>query len=455
RRIEKALAITKAQSLYVDGIHSSMISRLCDVRNVEQEMNAPASRWNKPSISGATPAYLQFTSGSTASPRGIVLTHANVFANLELIRKVFQHDQNLVAVSWLPLYHDMGLVGHVLAPMFVGGTSVLLPPVAFVRDPLNWLRTISRYRAVSSGGPPLPYDLCTQHRSKLDEKLDLSCWKNAYVGAEPISPDVLRRFAAAYAEFRFNETSFLPCYGLAEATLFAAGARADEGLKLSRGKGAVRELVGYSCAQSDILIVDPETGKTQPNGEVGQIWLTGASVAKEYFGDEQATAEAFKPDENGKRYLRTGDLGFVDREHLYVTGRIKDLIIVRGVNYYPEDIEETVRASCDYVRPHVTVCFSIPGGTTEDLVILQEVKTATVADANEFFTAVRDAITHQHGLQVAAIMLVRAGSLPRTSSGKISRRHCRDAYLAGNLREWTTETRTRVTRVEHEPIAII
>ncbi|MBC7910628.1 MAG: SDR family NAD(P)-dependent oxidoreductase [Pyrinomonadaceae bacterium] len=446
----------------------------CEIICTSQETPTPA-RYVRPDFSSASPAYLQFTSGSTSQPRGIVLSHENILANLELTRSVFNHDERLITVSWLPLHHDMGLIGHVLAPLFVGGTSVLLPPAAFAREPLQWLRAISRYRAMSSGGPPFAYDICAQQRGALEDDLDLSCWTNAYVGAEPVPFDVLEDFARAYAPYGFRRAAFFPCYGLAEATLFVAGASANDGLNLYANNGTERKLIGYSCQHGglEVRIVDPESGAEQPDGQVGEIRVSGRSVAQSYFHDEEASRSTFVTSHTGgdtRSFLRTGDLGFLNNSVLYVTGRLKDLIIIRGNNYYPEDIEATARASHELLRHAASASFSVPGRPTEELVVTLEVKPVTQAGWQELFAAARDAIAQEHGLQVAAIVLIRRGGLPRTSSGKISRSACRDAYLRGTLSEearWQSnstkseeDVRTQIASFSAhqgspEPIAII
>jgi acyl transferase domain-containing protein/acyl-CoA synthetase (AMP-forming)/AMP-acid ligase II/surfactin synthase thioesterase subunit/acyl carrier protein len=478
-RLQRVVNKTMARRLYVaEGNFIALKTPLtgpgCDIICAPEHSASPA-RYVRPDVSGVSPAYLQFTSGSTSQPRGIVLSHENVLANLELIRRVFKHDERLITVSWLPLHHDMGLIGHALEPLLVGGTSVLLPPAAFALEPLHWLRAISHYRAMSSGGPPFAYHLCAQRAGALERGLDLSCWSNAYVGAEPVSFDVLEDFARAYAPHGFRRAAFLPCYGLAEATLFVAGESAVDGLKISRDNGTARKLIGYSCkhGELEIRIVDPESGTERPDGQAGEILVSGRSVAQEYFDDKEASSRAFvtaAAGEDARSFLRTGDLGFLHDGVLYVTGRLKDLIIIRGKNYYPEDIEATVRAGHELLRHEASASFSVPGRATEELVLVLEVKPVTKSGWPALFAAARDAIAQEHGLQTATIILIRRGGLPRTSSGKISRSACRDAYLRGALSEearWQSSRadsdeseRLRVEPFSHhqsspEPIAII
>jgi acyl transferase domain-containing protein/acyl-CoA synthetase (AMP-forming)/AMP-acid ligase II/surfactin synthase thioesterase subunit/acyl carrier protein len=479
-RLRRVVEETRARFVFLtpEGYQALAASDLppdCQLITDGEQFEASAAAWRRPEVSSSSPAYLQFTSGSTSRPKGVVLKHENVLANLELLRQVFANDRGRV-IGWLPLHHDMGLVGHLLEPLYDGGTGVLAATDFFALNPLNWLKAISQYRGTSSGAPPFAYDVCARRASDAPPDLDLSCWKNAYVGSEPVSANVLESFAQAFAPYGFNPRSFFPCYGMAEATLFVAGRRATAGLKLkthSEGK-LKRQLLSYPLIreQMDARIVNPETCEDLPTGAVGEIWLSGPSVAEGYYGNTEATQETFVEatfNQEARTFLRTGDLGFLDDDELYITGRLKDLIIIRGANYYPEDLEATVRESHPRLEQLSNVCFSTTGRATEELIVVQEIKPSSKEDWPEIFEAIRNGLALEHGLQVSAIVLIRRGSLPRTTSGKVSRFTCRDAYLSGTLQQeaiWRNgtvkedtikveATAQRETDFSTEPIAVI
>ncbi|WP_245721535.1 fatty acyl-AMP ligase [Nocardia crassostreae] len=315
-------------------------------------------------------AFLQYTSGSTSNPKGVMVSHGNLAANQEMIRQAFGHDENSTFVGWTPLFHDQGLIGNVLQPLYIGATCVLMAPSTFIRKPLLWLAAISRYRAHTSGGPNFAFDACVTHAALAGvPDLDLSSWRVAYNGAEPLRADTLGRFAETFAPHGFSEKSLYPCYGLAEATLLVtgsvpgAGARtleADiEALRHGRVVPATdphaenlpsRVLVssGRTLPNEDVCIVDPETGRLCAPDRVGEVWVSGDQVAQGYWETPEVTAQTFQarcPDRPGYRYLRTGDLGIRVDGELYVVGRLKDLIIIRGRNHYPHDIEHTVQTA--------------------------------------------------------------------------------------------------------------
>jgi amino acid adenylation domain-containing protein len=416
-----------------------------------------AEAWRAPDLSRATLALLQYTSGSTAAPKGVLLTHGNLLHNSALIQRCFAHSPASRGVIWLPPYHDMGLIGGVLQPLYGGFSVVLMSPLAFLQRPLRWLEAIARYGATTSGGPNFAYDLCVR-KSSPDQRaaLDLSNWQVAFNGAEPIRPATLERFSAAFAGSGFRREAFYPCYGLAEATLIVAGGQAGDPpimrafqadalarnrvIETARAQGDdVRVLVGCGRSQPDqqIVIVDAEAGTRCAAGQVGEIWLAGPSVAPGYWERPAETAQTFSArlsDDQAGPFLRTGDLGFVLDDALFVTGRLKDLIIIRGRNLYPQDIELTIERSHPALRPGSGAAFAVEVAGEERLVVVQEVERGVRdLDVAAVVGAIRQAVAEQHEAQVYTIALIKAGSIPKTSSGKIQRHSCRARFLADEL----------------------
>jgi acyl-CoA synthetase (AMP-forming)/AMP-acid ligase II len=367
----------------------------------------------------------------------------------------------------------MGLVGQIIQPVFVGIESVLMSPLAFIQRPSRWLSAISRYSATHSGGPNFAYELCIRRVSEEQKAaFDLSSWEVAFNGAEPVSSDTLKRFAADFACCGFRADALYPCYGLAESTLLSAAPRQGRGLmlfeadaeRLQHGVAAAAGLMSNSrtlvgCGRSwldgDLSIVDPDGGRRCAPGEIGEIWVRGSNVASAYWNHPEASARAFGarvPDTGEWPYLRTGDLGFLRDGELFVTGRIKDLLIIAGRNHYPQDIEHTVEASHVAIRPGSCAAFGVSMEGEERLVIAVEVepsrasKGQTPGDddsagkarlAEELEGVVRRAVAREHELHVAAIALVKAGGVPKTSSGKLRRQSCREAFEQDRLSLWS------------------
>ena len=414
---------------------------------------ADPEAWLDPGIGPGTVAFLQYTSGSTAEPKGVVLTHANLLANQRMIERAFAQTAGSTIVGWLPLQHDMGLIGNMLQPLWLGARCVLMPPTAFLQKPLRWLRAISRYRGTTSGGPDFAYDLCARRIAPADrEGLDLSSWSLAFNGAEPVRAATLDRFAEAFAPCGFRREAFYPCYGLAEATLFVAGGttgrppvvRAFSAPELERHRGLaadgaenVRRLVGCGAPppEQELAIVDPEVRVRLAPGEVGEIWVRGPGVAAGYWRDEEETERVFRAFLAGGEgpFLRTGDLGFVDGGELFVTGRLKDLIILRGRNVYPQDVERAVEASHPALRAGGAASFAIETEGEERLVVIQEIERGRGKEAGEALAAIARAVAEEVEAQPHEVVLLRAGTLLKTSSGKVQRRACRDAWLRGEL----------------------
>ena len=415
-------------------------------------------------------AFLQYTSGSTSQPRGVVVTHGNLLHNLELIRIGFglptaeSHGPVQSAVFWLPAYHDMGLIGGILSPLSLGITSYLLAPATFLQRPLSWLETISRTGATISGAPNFAYELCTQKISD-DERaaLDLSRWKLAFCGAEPIDAGTLHEFAETFAPRGFRADAFYPCYGLAEATLMVSGGAGPSRprvLRANRERLAAHELVdvngtpgalplvscGRPLGNQEVVVVDPNTGERRPVGAVGEIWIRGNSVASGYWNHPEELRQTFggRLADGSGPFLRTGDLGsFVDGE-LFVTGRLKDVIIIRGRNIYPQDVERTAGEAHEAVETGAAFAVGEPGH--EELVVVHQVARAhRKDDLGPVIRAIRAAIVEEHEVDPQAIVLLRPMTLPMTSSGKVQRRRCRELFEAGQLEKLADWSRPLVS----------
>ena len=387
-----------------------------------------------------------------------MVSHRNLIENSEMIRIALGNTRNSTHVSWVPLYHDMGLILNVLQSFYVGALCVLLAPVSFMQRPLSWLRAIHDYRAEVAGGPNFAFDLCVRrHRPEEIHGIDLSCWKVALNGAEPIRASTIDRFAATFAPYGFDAKSIHPAYGMAEATLLISAGRRGTGpitRRIDRDALQRNQIVAPAKAQDAqilvgcgrrlvgerLVIVDPETRMSRGPGLLGEVWVAGPHVAHGYWRNPEATASAFRArtaSGGAQSWLRTGDLGFLDENgELYITGRIKDLIIIRGINHYPQDIEETVQDCHTALRRHCGAAFSVPDHNDEEqLVLVQEVERTFRRQiaVEEIIAAIREAISREHEIAAREIVLIRTGSLPKTSSGKIQRRLTRQMFLAGTL----------------------
>ncbi len=474
-----------------------------------------AANFRPEKLTASSLAFLQYTSGSTGDPKGVMVSHGNLLHNLALMRQGLMMPDASRWVTWLPMYHDMGLIGGILEPMFMGGSSVLISPAAFLQRPICWLQAIATYRGNISGAPNFAYDLCVDKTtSEQRATLDLSSWQLTVCAAEPVRRETLRRFADAFAPAGFSRHAFYPGYGLAECTLQVTGgygpaepvslavsraalgqqrvllrdgseegvgevlAGIDEGSEASNGHGpsngagpsnghgpshghgpaptrltrrsgdaAAQNFVGCGRVRLDqqVLIVDPEVRTRCDDDEIGEIWVAGPSVAQGYWNRPELTAEVFQArladvsqvpqDEGGEGpFLRTGDLGFFHGGELFVTGRLKDLIIIRGRNHYPQEIELTVERCHSALRATGGAAFAVDIEREEQLVVVHELdRQHRDADRGEVLAAIRRAVAEEHEVTPYAIVLIKAYSIPKTSSGKIQRRACRQAYLEDRL----------------------
>jgi acyl-CoA synthetase (AMP-forming)/AMP-acid ligase II len=432
-----------------------------------------AGRWTRPDIGPSTVAYLQYSSGSTGLPKGVMLRHASVLHNLALIVENGScdeeggHDRPPPFISWLPMFHDMGLISSVVEPVYAGYDAVLMPPMAFVHRPFGWLRAVSDAGRANAAAPNFAYELCAR-RSKPDQRarLDLSGWQIALVGAEPVRARTMRLFAETFAPCGFRPEAFFPSYGLAESTVMVSGGPVGRGavtrtfdahalaagqVRLAGPGAKSQELVGCGQIQPSLTVVVTRPGTDVPcaEDEVGEILVSSPSVGDGYWNAPEETERTFRARVRGygeRDFLRTGDLGFVFGDQLFVTGRIKDVIILDGLNHYPHDIELTVGTSHPAIREGFCCALSVDDGNGERLVVLAEVGysrqiVAESQDAtapgrvtrDEVATAVRRAVTAEHGITVSDVMLLRLGTLPFTSSAKIQRMECRARYQSGDF----------------------
>jgi acyl-CoA synthetase (AMP-forming)/AMP-acid ligase II len=430
--------------------------------------------WQKPPINGDTVAFLQYTSGSTGTPKGVIVTHGNVLHNSAIIYRAFGHHNHSKGLIWLPLFHDMGLIGGVVQPLYGSFPVTLMSPVALVQKPFRWLEAISEYQATTSGGPNFAYDLvCRTATPEKLEQLDLSSWDVAFSGAEPVRWDTLKRFAEIFGPCGFKPEAFYPCYGMAETTLFISGGHKHQtpnilwvdpvalehnqviqtqetSLANNPQSRKTRSLVscGFPWLADEVMIVDPQELTPRDADQVGEILVSGKGVGLGYWDKPEDTETTFRVYVEGRGpYLRTGDLGFLQDGELYITGRIKDMMILWGRNRYPQEIEATLDTCHPAIRAGHSAAFSVETELGEQLIIAAEIERRYLRNLNveEVVNAIRQAIAEQNTVDVFAIVLLKTTTIPKTTSGKIQRRACRTKFLEGSLDsvgQWRLDTET-------------
>lgn len=452
-----SLAATTADLMDTAGALFNQVAELSGINWLATDSlpESAAGDWREFQIDADLTAFLQYTSGSTGKPKGVMLTHDNLLYNAAMVYTAFEHNEEDKYVSWLPTFHDMGFMAGILQPLYAGIPAILMSPLSFLQNPARWLQAISEHRGTISGGPNFAYDLCLRKIGPEQRaSLDLSSWKVAFNGAEPIRSETLERFASVFKPCGFSPEAFYPCYGLAEATLIVSGGlqsnpptvKAFEAVALENrrlvmaqagAKGAINFVgCGFTLLDQEIKIVDPESLVACPSGTVGEIWVSGPSVAKGYWNQADETERTFRArlaDTGEGPFLRTGDLGFIQDDELFVTGRTKDLIIIRGLNHYPQDIELTAETAHEALRPGCGAAFSVELEGEERLVLVQEIDRRRAPDTDAVIKKIRQAIAEDHDLQLYAVVLIGPGAIAKTSSGKIRRQACRSMFLSNSF----------------------
>jgi acyl-CoA synthetase (AMP-forming)/AMP-acid ligase II/alkylation response protein AidB-like acyl-CoA dehydrogenase/acyl carrier protein len=446
--------------------------RWIDTEQVALEL---AEEWLDPAVSRDMLAYLQYTSGSTSTPKGVMISHGNLMFHSAYLKKACGYTPDSITVTWMPYFHDYGLVEGLIQPLYNGTPCFVMSPFAFIKRPIHWLQAISRYKGTHSQAPNFAYDQCVRRISPEQRStLDLSSWRAAGNAAEPINPKVIESFFTAFEPYGFRWNAFCPAYGLAEDTLLVSSSQQTDAPVLCKLDAAaleknrivdafkydniVRTVVGCGRLVGDtkVAIVNPETLTQCEPDEVGEIWVSDPSVAQGYWNRPEETDRTFRAhlaDTGEGTFLRTGDLGFLKDGELFITGRIKDLLIIRGTNHYPQDIEWTVQRSHPVLRSEHGAAFSVDVDGEERLVVAQEVERHhRNLDVNEVVEAIRQAVAENHELEVYAVLLLKTGSILKTSSGKVQRQASRAGFLDGSLNVVGTWTANKVAKLEQETV---
>lgn len=400
-----------------------------DIKNRKDDIT------NLPEVDPNDLAMMQYTSGSTGDPKGVMLTHHNLIYNQACIKEAFGHHGLTIVVGWLPHYHDMGLIGNILQPLYLGRPAILMSPNDFVQKPILWLEAISKYKATTTGAPCFAYDLCVKKIPEIKSgELDLSTLEVAYIGSEVVVDNVLNEFDTRFKNTGFKQDAFLPCYGLAEATLLVSGSKgkrkiySDERNLISNGKT-------YGV---NVKIVDDKTCQELEDRKIGEIWINGPSVAKGYWNKDEMNKEIFGARLAGDAhsYLRTGDLGFISNGELYVSGRLKAMIKIRGLNYFSEDIELSLQNSVMSLKRFGGSAFAVQDNYVEKLIIVHEIEKIYIGQLNytNLIEEMQETVVRNFGILPSDVVLVPEWSIPRTSSGKIIREICKEKYLANELK---------------------
>lgn len=453
RDADASLLLGTSSDLAWAGTMLRQIDRLRELVATDAADTSLADNWTPVPLDRETVAFLQYTSGSTSTPKGVMVRHGNLLANLAQMEHALDVP-NAIACTWLPAYHDMGLIGGILQCWYSGRRNIVLTPIAFFQQPQRWLQAISAYRATTTAAPNFAYDLCVRKIALEDaRKLELSCLQLALSGAEPVRATTIERFVETFSAYGMRREAFCPTYGLAEATLMVANTVRNAGptvasfdgtaLVLNRAERAdakaphARTLVGSGqvAEGQHVAVVDPLTHASLADGQVGEIWISGSNVAAGYWGrpeDSDATFRAHTATGAGP-FLRSGDLGFYHAGELFVAGRLKDLLIVHGRNHHPHDIEQTVEACHPALKPHGGAAFSVDDEGRERVVVVHEVQRPKRYDLDAVVHTIRRAVLEAHDLVVDSVVLIRQGSLSKTTSGKVQRHACREQFLAGTL----------------------
>ena len=420
---------------------------------VNNDISTVVNDWQKPTITPESLAFLQYTSGSTGKPKGVMITHQCILDNQKMLKLAFGNNNNSIGLGWLPLFHDMGLIGLVIQALYVGRPSIFMSPVAFIQKPVRWLQAISRYKATTSGAPNFAYDLLCRHVTPQQrENLDLSHWELAFCGGEPIQMQTVNQFCQLFSSCGFRREAFYPCYGMAEATLLITGGKRgtfpifkyvnemalENNLVVTNSHKKAGFLpiisVGKTWLDAQIKIVNPHTLQPCFSDELGEVWISGSGLGKGYWQDAKRTKETFQANIKNTQetsFLRTGDLGFLEGEELFITGRLNDVMVFWGLNYYPQLIEQTVAECNPALKQNCTAAVSVKQGGEPQLIIVSEIDRSyrKSLDFDEIVAQICWSVFDKYMIDVYSIVLLKTGKIPKTSSGKIQRYACKIKFI--------------------------